>query len=70
MADEVKKGVVVEFDFAAMDGAELLYRTTEALMKEKTFDEKLVRQLVEKITVYDDRFVVEFKSGEKVEIDK
>ena len=38
--------------------------------KEKTFDEKLVRQLVEKITVYDDQFVVEFKSGEKVEIDK
>ena len=37
---------------------------------EQTFDEKLVRQLVEKITVYDDRFVVEFKSGEKVEIDK
>ena len=38
--------------------------------KEKTFDEKLVRQLVEKITVYDDCFVIEFKSGEKVEIDK
>lgn len=34
MAEETRKGVVVEFDFAAMDGAELLYRTTEALMKE------------------------------------
>ena len=34
MADEVKKGVIVEFDFAAMDGAGLLYRTTEALLKE------------------------------------
>ena len=33
MADEVKKGVIVEFDFAALNGAELLYRTTEALMK-------------------------------------
>ena len=34
MADEVKKGVIVEFDFAAMDGAGLLYKTTEALLTE------------------------------------
>jgi len=27
------------------------------------FDDKLVRKLVEKATVYDDRLVVEFKSG-------
>jgi hypothetical protein len=32
MGEEVKKGVVVEFDFAAMDGAELLYKTTEQLL--------------------------------------
>lgn len=38
MADEVKKGVIVEFDFAAMDGAELLYKTTEALMKENEIE--------------------------------
>lgn len=31
---EVKKGVVVEFDFAVANGAELLYKTTEALLKE------------------------------------
>ena len=34
MADEVKKGVIIEFDFAAMSGAELLYRTTGALLAE------------------------------------
>jgi len=34
MADETRKGVVVEFDFAAMDGGALLYNTTAALMKE------------------------------------
>ncbi|MBO7483378.1 MAG: hypothetical protein J6U17_05800 [Kiritimatiellae bacterium] len=34
MAEESRKGVVVEFDFAAIDGAELLYSTTAALMKE------------------------------------
>jgi len=30
---EVKKGVVIEFDFAAMNGAEILYRVTDAVMK-------------------------------------
>ena len=34
MAEERKKGVIVEFDFAAMNGAELLYKTAEALLKE------------------------------------
>ena len=36
MAEEtaMKKGVVVEFDFAAMNGAELLYRTTENIFKD------------------------------------
>ena len=38
MAEELKKGVIVEFDFAAMDGAGLLYRTTEALLKENGID--------------------------------
>ena len=31
------------------------------------YDELLVRRLIEKATVYDDRFEVEFKSGVKVE---
>jgi site-specific DNA recombinase len=31
------------------------------------FDDKLVRKLVEKVTVYDDRIVVEFKSGLEIE---
>ncbi len=34
------------------------------------YDEQLVRRLVEKVAVYEDRFVVEFKSGMNVEIDK
>jgi hypothetical protein len=32
------------------------------------FDDKLVRKLVEKATVYDDRLVVEFKSGLEIEV--
>ncbi len=33
-APEVNKGVVVEFDFAVVNGAELLYRATDELLKE------------------------------------
>lgn len=46
MADEVKKGVIVEFDFAVLNGAELLYRTTEALLKENgiPFDSRVEAQ--------------------------
>ena len=34
MAEEQKKGVIVEFDFAAMNGAELLYKTAETVLTE------------------------------------
>ncbi len=33
MAEKQKKGAIVEFDFAVLNGAELLYETTAALMK-------------------------------------
>ncbi len=33
------------------------------------FDDKLVRKLVEKAIVYDDRLVVEFKSGIEINIE-
>ncbi|MBR3001788.1 MAG: recombinase family protein, partial [Oscillospiraceae bacterium] len=32
------------------------------------YDEALVRKLIEKITVYDDRLVFEFKSGLEIEV--
>jgi site-specific DNA recombinase len=32
------------------------------------YDEPLVRRLIEKVTIYEDRFTVEFKSGLTVEI--
>lgn len=34
------------------------------------YDEQLVRRLVEKVTVYEDRFTVEFKSGMTVDVEK
>lgn len=41
-------------------------QTTEVL----EYDEQLVRRLIEKVTVYDERFEVEFKSGAKVDVDR
>ena len=44
------------------------------LMKQPTaiteYDEALVRRLIEKVTVYKDRFTVEFKSGVTVDVDE
>jgi len=33
------------------------------------YDEQLVRRLIEKVTVYEDRFTVEFKSGVTVDLE-
>ena len=32
------------------------------------YDEQMVRRLIEKITVYDDKFVFEFKSGMTIDL--
>ncbi|UOO38356.1 integrase [Oscillospiraceae bacterium CM] len=34
------------------------------------YDEPLVRRLIEKVTVYEDKFTVEFKSGVTVNVDE
>ncbi|HHY72091.1 MAG TPA: integrase [Bacillus bacterium] len=34
------------------------------------YDEQLVRRLIEKITVYDDKLTIEFKSGIEIDIEK
>lgn len=34
------------------------------------YDENLVRRMVEKITVYEDKFTVEFKSGAGVDVER
>ncbi len=41
-------------------------QTTEIL----EYDEQLVRRLIEKVTVYEERFEVEFKSGMKVDVER
>ena len=32
------------------------------------YDESLIRRLIEKVTVYEDKFTVEFKSGVTVDV--
>jgi site-specific DNA recombinase len=34
------------------------------------YDEQLVRRLIEKVTVYEDKFTVEFKSGATVDVNE
>jgi site-specific DNA recombinase len=34
------------------------------------YDEQLVRRLIEKVTVYEDKFTVEFKSGLTVDVNE
>lgn len=34
------------------------------------YDEQFVKKLIEKITVFDDQFIVEFKSGIEMQIDE
>ena len=36
----------------------------------ETYDETLVRRMIEKITVYEDKFTIEFKSGTSVEVER
>ncbi|MEG2687089.1 MAG: recombinase family protein, partial [Christensenellaceae bacterium] len=46
---------------------QFLVGQTEQIEK---YDENLVRRMVEKITVYEDKFMVEFKSGTNVNVDR
>lgn len=41
-------------------------QTTEIL----EYDEQLVRRMIEKVIIYDERFEVEFKSGMTVDVER
>jgi site-specific DNA recombinase len=34
------------------------------------YDEQLVRRLIEKVSIYEDKFIVEFKSGVTVDVNE
>lgn len=55
--DELKKRIADMDDF--------LRKQSTAIIE---YDEPLIRRLIEKVTVYEDKFTVEFKSGVTVEV--
>lgn len=56
-----------EFKKRIADTSTFLKKQSTVLTK---FDEQLVRRLIEKVTVYDDKFTVEFKSGLTVNVER
>ena len=79
MADEIhsireQRQKVLAQD-AERDGQKKHIEELKAFLEEQKdipieYDEQLVRRLVEKVTVYDERIVVEFKSGVEIEADR
>ena len=70
---ELKKNALVES--AEREGLKQRIKEMREFLEQQStevteYDELLVRRLIEKVTVYDDRFEVEFKSGAKVDGEK
>ena len=70
---ELKQNALVES--AEQEGLkQRIKEMRESLEQQSTeiteYDELLVRRLIEKVTVYDERFEVEFKSGAKVDVER
>lgn len=68
---ELKQNALVES--AEREGLKQRIREMREFLEQQSievteYDELLVRRLIEKVTVYDERFEVEFKSGAKVRI--
>jgi len=56
-----------EFKKRMADMSTFLKKQSTALTK---YDEQLVRRLIEKVNVHEDKFTVEFKSGVTVDVDE
>ena len=68
---ELKQNALVES--AEREGLKQRIREMREFLEQQStevteYDELLVRRLIEKVTVYDERFEVEFKSGAKVDV--
>ena len=68
---ELKQNALVES--AKREGLKQRTREMREFLEQQStevteYDELLVRRLIEKVTVYDERFEVEFKSGAKVDV--
>lgn len=50
--------------------AEMQEFLAEQMEQIEEYDESLVRRMVEKVTVYEEKFMVEFKSGKSVDVER
>ena len=62
-------------DIRLQDGQEKHIEELKAFLEEQKdipieYDEQLVRRLVEKVTVFDEKIAVKFKSGVEIEVDR
>ena len=70
---ELKQNALVES--AEREGLKQRIRDMREFLEQQStevteYDELLVRRLIEKVTVHDGRFEVEFKSGAKVDVER
>lgn len=70
---ELKQDAMVEN--AVREGIKQRIAEMQQFLAEQTdeieeYDETLVRRMIEKITVYEDRFTVEFKSGTSIDVER
>ena len=70
---ELKQNALVES--AEREGLKQRIREMREFLEQQStevteYDELLVRRLIEKVTVYDEWFEVEFKSGAKVDVER
>ena len=72
LRDENQK---LQLESAGRDDLKKRIADMSAFMQEQPttltkYDESLVRRLIEKVTIYEDKFTVEFKSGVTVEVNE
>ena len=70
---ELKQNVLVES--AEREGVKQRIKEMQEFLDSQAtevleYDEQLVQRLIEKVTVYEERFEVEFKSGAKVDVER
>ena len=77
MADEIdalrNKRLETMTEKAEREGLKMRIQEMKEFLENQTdriseYDEQLVRKMIEKITIYDDKFVIEFKSGTSLDV--
>lgn len=77
LADEIdnlrEQRLIAMTEKAEREGLKMRIKEMQDFLENQTdriseYDEQLVRKMIEKITIYDDKFVIEFKSGTSLDV--